>query len=91
MRYEWDLHKAESNFDKHGVHFADAVAVFEDGNALWQEDKGEYDEPRFVAVGLDHLATILIVIFTIRGENIRLISARKATNLEKKTYERKRD
>ncbi len=90
MIYEWNPQKADDNYYKHGVHFADAVAVLEDENALWQEDIGEYDETRFVAVGMDHLAQILTVIFTFRGENIRIISARKATNYEKKSYENKR-
>lgn len=90
MSYEWDPHKAKSNYQKHGVHFADAVAVFEDEVALWQEDVGEYDEARFVIVAVDHLAQILTVVFTFRGDNIRLISARKATNHEKKTYESRR-
>lgn len=90
MSYEWNPQKAESNYHKHGVHFADAVAVFEDEYALWQEDIGKYDETRFIAVGMDHLAQILTVIFTYRGENIRLISARRATNYERKTYASKR-
>ncbi len=90
MQYEWHPPKAESNYQKHGVHFADAVAVFEDEHVLWQEDIGEHDETRFVALGMDHLAQILTVVFTYRVENIRIISARKATSHERKTYESKR-
>jgi uncharacterized DUF497 family protein len=90
MSYEWDSQKAERNYQKHGVHFADSVAVFEDENLLWQEDVGDYGETRYVAVGIDHLAQILIVVFTFRGENIRIISARKATKNERKNYESRR-
>ena len=43
MSYEWDPDKAVSNHRKHGVHFADAVAVLEDELALWREDVGEYE------------------------------------------------
>jgi hypothetical protein len=55
---------------------------------LWQEDDEEYGEERFIAVGKDYLGRVLTVVFTYRGENIRLISARKATIGEKKNYER---
>ncbi len=76
MSYEWDPAKAESNLYKHGVHFADAVAVLEDERALWREDVGEWEEDRYIAVGIDHLGRILTVVFTIRGETVRLISAK---------------
>ena len=75
---------------KHGIHFADAVAVLEDEQALWREDEGEWQEDRYVAVGLDHLGRVLTVVFTIRGETIRLISARIATKKERSTYEQRR-
>ncbi len=91
MGYEWDVQKAESNYRKHGVHFADAVAVLEDEHVLWQEDVDVYDEARYIAVGIGHLAQILTVIFTFRGETIRLISARHATKHEVKTYESRRE
>ncbi|HRQ37956.1 MAG TPA: BrnT family toxin [Chloroflexota bacterium] len=90
MSYEWDPGKAEINRLKHGVHFADAVAVLEDEHMLWQEDIGNYDEDRFVAIGVDHLGQILTVVFTFRGDSIRLISARNATKNEQRAYERSR-
>jgi uncharacterized DUF497 family protein len=91
MSYEWDPDKAGSNHRKHGVHFADAVAVLEDELALWRQDVGDYEEERFVAVGSDHLGQVLVVVFTYRGEKIRLISARKATSNEQKVYESRRN
>ena len=90
MSYEWDPKKNAGNYRKHGIDFADVTAVFEDEYALWQEDIGEYNETRFAAVGMDHLAHIVTVIFTFRGENIRLISARYATNYERELYESNR-
>ena len=90
MSYRWDSDKAKKNFRKHGIYFADAVAVFEDENLLWQEDIGNYNETRFVVVGMDHLTQTITVIFTFRDETIRIISARKATNSERKTYENTR-
>jgi uncharacterized DUF497 family protein len=87
MNYVWDPKKAKSNFKRHGVHFADAAGVFEDEQLLWREDVGEYGEDRFVAVGMDYLGRVLTVVFTYRGDDIRLISARKATKTERAQYE----
>ncbi len=91
MSYLWNPKKAASNVRKHGVRFADAVAVFEDESSLWLEDSRNYDEERFVAVGMDHLNRILTVVFTFRGDDIRLISARKATKREKADYQQERE
>lgn len=90
MNYQWDPNKAASNLKKHGVEFADAVGVLEDESALWREDVGEYVEERFVAVGMDYLGRILVVVFTFRGDDIRIISARKATGKERRVYESRR-
>jgi hypothetical protein len=88
MEYEWDQDKAEKNFQKHDVDFADAVTVLEDGSALTLEDRHP-DEDRFVTVGMDAMGRILVVVYTWRGESVRLISARKATRRERKQYEGK--
>ncbi len=87
VRYEWDERKARSNAHKHSVDFADAVAVFEDDQALTIPD--DYpDEERFVTIGSDAFSRILVVVYTYRGEDsIRLISARKATARERRQYE----
>jgi uncharacterized DUF497 family protein len=87
VTYQWDPRKAAGNLKKHGVEFADAVGVFEDEFALWQEDSDDYGEERFVAVGRDFLGRLLVVAFTFRNNDIRIISARKATENERKTYE----
>lgn len=87
MDYQWDREKAIANLEKHGVDFADAVAVFEDDAALTLSDT-DPDEERFITIGLDALARILVVVYTWRGDDIRLISARKATPRERKEYEK---
>jgi len=87
MRYIWDSDKAAGNRKKHGVEFADAVGVLEDELALVGEDVADYEEERFIAVGMDYLGRLLTVVFTYRGEDIRLISARKATKKERLDYE----
>jgi len=85
MGFQWDPDKARSNLRKHKVDFADAVGVLEDPNALTVEDAGG-GEQRFVTLGLDFLGRLLVVVYTYRGEDIRLISARKASRQEMDTY-----
>lgn len=84
--FEWDQNKAASNLNKHGIDFADAVTVFDDCNAIMINDP-DHDEERFIAIGMDAYGRILVVVYTWRGDDIRLISARKATKHERKQYE----
>jgi uncharacterized DUF497 family protein len=86
VNYQWDPLKARSNLRKHGVEFADAVLVFGDDLAITIEDHHP-DEDRFVTIGRDGLGRVLVVVFTWRGESIRIISARKAMERERKQYE----
>lgn len=86
MRYDWDPAKAETNARKHGIQFADAVSVFADDRALVADDAP--DEDRFVTLGLDAFGRLGVVVYTWRGDTIRIISARKATPAERRAYER---
>ena len=87
MGIQYDPAKAASNFKKHGVSFADAEGVFYDALALHGPDPDADAEERFVAVGLGTTGDVLVVVYTIRGENIRFISARRATRQEIGEYE----
>ena len=87
MNYEWDGDKARSNFSKHGVHLADAVSVLEDERALTVRDLYSLEEERWITLGLDAFGRTLLVIWSWRGEQIRLISARRATRKERRQYE----
>ena len=89
MECEWDRRKALANLRKHGVHFADAAMVLYDDSALTVIDDDPREE-RFVTLGGDALGRILVVVYTWRGERIRLISARKATPTERKEYEERK-
>ena len=86
---EWDRDKAEANRSKHGVDFADAATVLSDDLALTRRDEHPNEE-RFVTLGMDALGRVLVVVFTWRDEEIRLISARRATPSERKQYEKSR-
>lgn len=85
MKYQWDANKAASNLRKHSVDLADAVSVFADELAITIEDKRSIEE-RFIPIGLDALGRVLVVVYTWRADEIRLISARKATRGERQQY-----
>ena len=84
--FEWDISKAKTNLAKHGVSFADTFAVFEDPKALTM-DQMVKGEQRHVTIGMDSFGRILVVVYTWRDENIRIISARKATRIQVRQYE----
>lgn len=87
MRVLWDPDKAARNLAKHGVRFGDAELVLYDPHAVTVEDEAAAGEQRFVTIGVDALGSVLVVVYTFRGEDLRLISARPATRREKRTYE----
>ncbi len=83
--FEWNPNKAATNLKKHGIYFADAVSVFYDSLAITIDDP-DFDEERFITIGMDTYARILVVVYTYRGKGIRLISAHKAEKHERKQY-----
>jgi uncharacterized DUF497 family protein len=89
MNYQWDSVKAKANVKKHGVEFADAVGVFDDPDAITIEDQDSEGEQRFLSIGADILGRIIVVAYTYRGDDLRLISARKATKQEVRIYEKR--
>ena len=85
MRYQWDRNKAATNLNKHDIDFADAVSIFSDDLAITIFDN-RFQEERFITIGIDCFKRILVV-YTMRDNEIRLISARKATRKERRQYE----
>ena len=89
IRFEWDGAKNRANMLKHGVSFEEASSVFYDINALLLDDPDHSkEEDRFLIIGVSRRLRICIVSHCYRSDNevIRIISARKATKLEKKSY-----
>ena len=87
MDFQFDPAKAAGNLRKHGVSFADAEGVFVDPLAMHRLDPDVEGEERYVAIGTGSAGRILVVVYTLRGGEIRLISARLATRNEIRTYE----
>jgi hypothetical protein len=88
LSFAWDIKKAESNERKHGVTFDEASTVFADPLSLTIHDPlHSKDEERFIIIGGSHINRMLTVVHTERGDNIRIISARKATKKERSYYE----
>ena len=85
MSYQWDPNKAFANLRKHGIDFADAIEVLSDDSAITIEDP-RFEEERFMTIGVDAFGRILVVVYTWRGDSIRLISARTADRIERQQY-----
>ncbi len=95
IRFVWDENKNRSNQQKHdGISFEEAQTVFEDDYARVINDPDHSnEEDRFIILGFSAQVRLLVVCHCYREENalIRLISARKATKIERSFYERYRD
>ena len=88
MFAEWDEEKDRTNQAKHGVAFAEAATVFEDPHAATFSDALHSEaEQRFITIGYSGEQRLLLVVNSQRTENIRIISARKATRSERQLYE----
>lgn len=87
MDVSWDPAKAKANVKKHGVRFSDAETVLFDPLGLSMEDVESEGERRFITIGRDAVGRVLVVVYTHRDDDIRLISARRATATEIRTYE----
>ena len=84
--FEWDDVKATTNWRVHGITFEMAREVFKDIFAIeWADDRHGDSEQRFVILGMVE-NRLLFVSYTLRGERIRIISARTAERFEKKRY-----
>ena len=88
LSFEWDENKAKSNLAKHGVSFQEASTVFGDPLSLTIPDPAHSQaEDRFIIIGHSHQRELLVVAHTERGDNMRVVSARRASRRERKTYE----
>ena len=90
MEYEWDNNKAVANLAKHGVSFEEAKSVFDDPLYVdFYDPDHSYREHRFILLGESIQGKLLFVSYVERDNVIRIISAREATQSERKSYEQK--
>lgn len=86
--FEWDSEKESVNRLKHGMSFGLARRVFLDPNRVTRrDDRHDYGEDRFITTG-DIDGRLVVVVFTVRGEVIRIISARRANPRERRRHGR---
>jgi len=88
LTFEWDQNKSRKNERDHGISFEEAKTIFNDPFAITIDDpdhsNGEY---RFIDIGFSLRGEVLVVWYTERSQNIRIIGCRKATRSERKKYE----
>ena len=88
IRFEWDRRKAAANLARHGVSFEEALTVFADPLArIFDDEDHSIDEHREIIIGHSIRERLLVVCFTQRGDAVRIISARRVTENERKDYE----
>ena len=87
MEFEWDENKNLENIKNHGINFENAVKAFDDDLAIPLEDAehSHENETRYALIGMCEIGLVFIS-FTFRGENYRIISARKASKKMEKIY-----
>lgn len=89
MKFEWNSDKAAANEAKHGVTFDEAIEVFDDANAVTLFDTDHsIDEDRFMVIGLSSKRLLNVVYVERDADALRVISARKASVVEKRLYEK---
>jgi uncharacterized DUF497 family protein len=84
---KFDPKKNVANLKKHGVPLSDGEGVLDDPLALTMEDMGAAGERRFVSLGANIFGSLMVVVWTGRENNIRIISVRPATPKERRSYE----
>ncbi|MEZ4701108.1 MAG: BrnT family toxin [Rhodothermales bacterium] len=86
MEFEWDEAKNQINLLKHGIGFDRARAAFDNACLIREDDRQDYGEQRWQALGVIEGTLVLLVAFTRREDSIRIISARKANERERRIY-----
>ncbi len=86
MQIEWDDEKSASNFTKHGVDFLLGALIFEGDTFEYTDERRDYGEERIIAIGMVD-GQFYTVVYTLREDVIRLISARKGGRRDRRKYE----
>jgi uncharacterized DUF497 family protein len=87
ISFRWDSAKARANERKHAVSFDEAASIFRGFIVSRADGRRDYGEPRWIALGIDSNDVALNVVYTFRDQDIRIISAWKASKHERGTYQ----
>lgn len=91
MSFEWDEAKRAENIKDRGIDFIDVLDLFDSSETVvFRDDRKDYGEHRFILLGVLR-EKVYQVVFTLRGKNTRIISARRANKRERRLYDRLRD
>lgn len=92
LNFEWDETKAKANLRSHRVSLDEAATVFSDPLSITILDPDHSaNEQRYIDIGTSDKGRVLVVAYTERGANVRIISCRKATPTERRRYEESTD
>lgn len=86
MRFEWNEAKNQANIRKHGIDFNDVPGIFQHPVLSLRDERQDYGEERWISIGWIRSLVGVVVYTERRGNVIRVISARKATQQEAKRY-----
>ncbi|MGB5633331.1 MAG: BrnT family toxin [Waterburya sp.] len=84
--YEWDADKNRKNVEKHGIDFETAKRIFDSLIVSRRDERKDYNEIRYVSIGIIDQVAMIVVVHTNRQDRIRLISARPASRRERRIY-----
>ena len=87
MTATFDPRKDAANLKKHGISLTEGDGVLSDPLAVTIEDESAEGEPRFVTLGTNTFGSLRVVVWTLRDDDFRIISVRKPTRKERRTYE----
>ncbi len=85
MQFAWDINKNLSNIRKHGIDFQDVTEIFRRPFIVMEDKRFDYGENRWIAIGNMH-EIVVVVVYTIRTDVLRIISARKASQKERDVF-----
>lgn len=85
MEFEWDENKRLTNIGKHGIDFLDIPVVFDGFTVTVEDNRFAYSEQRFITLGLLK-GRVVTVVHAERDDRIRIISVRRATKYEERSY-----
>jgi uncharacterized DUF497 family protein len=87
VEYRFDPTKNAANLRKHGISLAEVDGVLSDPMALTVEDDASIGEPRWITIGVNYRGTLLVAVWTMQGQDIRIISVRRPDPRERHVYE----